>query len=148
MVNIKNNVQVNNWKIKIIKINGSKKKKVIAKSYVDIPSIKKIDTWHEKSIIQVNRAAEDLGFKQGTIEITSVSSGQYDIGMVYDIIGEIEISEKHTQLILDREQEIKNNIPKKKALFDDIKKLNQEIEKIEKEIAKLDVEGIMLTKEV
>ena len=51
MVNIKNTVQINNRHTHIVKINGTKKKTVIATSHIDMPDVRAIDTWHEKSIL-------------------------------------------------------------------------------------------------
>lgn len=142
MVNIKNTVQVNNRLTHIVKINGTKKKKVIATSVIDMPGVKAIDTWHEKSVLKVNRAAEDIGFKQGTIKIDSVRPGQYDVGIMYEISGEMNVSDEIIQEILEVENTIKENAPKKKEIHDKINSLQREIEDLKKQSANLDVDGL------
>lgn len=139
MVNIKNTVQINNRLTHIVKINGTKKKTVIATSHIDMPDVRAIDTWHEKSILKVNRAAEDIGFKQGTIKIDSVRPGQYDVGIMYEISGEMNVSDEIIQKILEVEDTIKKNAPQKKAIHDKINSLQKEIEKLKKQSAELDV---------
>lgn len=141
MANIKNTIQVNNRLTHIVKINGTKKKKVIATSTIDMPDVRAIDTWHEKSVLQVNRAAEDIGFKQGTIEIDSVRPGQYDVGIIYEITGEMNVPDEIVQKILETENTIKENAPKKKELHKKISNLQKEIEQLKKQSADLDVNG-------
>lgn len=142
MANIKNTIQVNNRLTHIVKINGTKKKKVIATSTIDMPDVRAIDTWHEKSVLQVNRAAEDIGFKQGTIEIDSVRPGQYDVGIIYEITGEMNVPDEIVQKILETENTIKENAPKKKELHKKISNLQKEIEQLKKQSADLDVNGL------
>lgn len=142
MVNIKNTIQVNNRLTHIVKINGTKKTRVIATSIIDMPDVRAIDTWHEKSILKVNRAAEDIGFKQGTIEIDSVCPGQYDVGIVYEITGEMNVPDEIVQKILETENTIKENAPKKKELHKKIANLQKEIEQLKKQSADLDVDGL------
>jgi len=142
MVNIKNTIQVNNRLTHIVKINGTKKKTVIATSVIDMPDVRAIDTWHEKSVLKVNRAAEDIGFKQGTIKIDSVRAGQYDIGIMYEITGEMNVPDSVIQEILEAENTIKENAPKKKEIHNKIKKLQDEIELLEKQSDALNVSGI------
>lgn len=142
MVNIKNTIQVNNRLTHIVKINGTKKKKIIATSTIDMRDVRAIDTWHEKSILQVNRAAEDIGFKQGTIKINSVSLGQYNSGIMYEITGEINVPDEIVQEILETEKVIKENAPKKIDIHNKINSLQKEIEKLKKQSADLDVSGI------
>lgn len=146
MVNIKNNVQINNRLTHIVKINGTKKKKktVIATSHIDMPDVRTVDTWHEKSILKVNRAAEDIGFKQGTIKIESVRPGQYDVGIMYEISGEMNVPDEIIQRILEVEDTIKKNAPKKKAIHDKINFLQNEIEELKKQSAELDVPNLRI----
>jgi len=140
-----NNVRVNGVDItKVTKTGHAEGEYLIDTAYGNLPRINKIDTYKPESVDAVKKAAENRGFASETVEILSVTPGQYGIGLVYHIKGKLKLNRDIVTKILEAEEKAKANLKLKKEVDVKIKEIERERQLLVKQSNQLKPENIIL----